>query len=117
MKKIISLFISVLLIFFGAFGCNRGSTPDSDTTNNDPIENVVNTDIVFAENGRSEYVIVIPQDADECIKYSADLLKDYVLKSTGASLPVQTDVGRTFSESEKVISLGNTLLKKSAGIR
>lgn len=116
MKKIISLFISVLLIFFGAFGCNCGNTTDSDKPNKDPIENVVNTDIVFAENGRSEYVIVIPQDADDCIKYSAELLKDYVLKSTGASLPVQTDEGRTFSESEKVISLGNTLLKKSAGI-
>lgn len=54
--------------------------------------------VIIVKNNNSNAVIVIPGDASEHLRSSADILTDYIQKSTGAELPVVT------SSSEKDIN-------------
>ena len=47
-------------------------------------------EILFAENGRTPWRIVMDHPAHETIKYAADELQQFTEKMCGASLPVQT---------------------------
>ena len=47
-------------------------------------------DILLAENGRTDWRIVMDHPAHETIKYAADELQRFLLEMSGASLPVQT---------------------------
>ena len=66
----------------------------------------VETPTVLAENGGSDYAIVLPDVPDECEQTAAAELQAYLKKLTGAELPVGTETaarGRT-----KKILLGET---------
>lgn len=72
------------------------------------------TDIVLADGGVTDYVIVTPSDNDgEPMKYAAKQLKTHLKNSTGADFSIETDSGIT---SDKIISLGNTAQFKKAGL-
>ncbi|MBC9796047.1 DUF4838 domain-containing protein [Sinomicrobium weinanense] len=61
--------------------------------------------MVLAENGRSAYTILIPENPSKLEKRSAEVLQDYFYRVTGVSLVVQKEreTGRS-----RVISIGNT---------
>ncbi len=70
----------------------------------DPVS-VVNGQY-FVENGASDYVVVIPEDADETLTFAAQELVDNVELATGATLSVVTDADA--SADARMISLGQT---------
>lgn len=70
----------------------------------DPVS-VVNGQY-FVENGASDYVVVIPEDADETLTFAAQELVDNVELATGATLSVVTDADA--AADARMISLGQT---------
>ena len=48
-------------------------------------------EVVIADNGRSPYKIVIPANGSGSCKKAADVLHDYILRISGADLPVATE--------------------------
>ncbi len=70
----------------------------------------------LVENGNSEYVIVIPNDADTDLKTAASELVTMLEMSTGVKLESITE-DRLNGRDEKVISLGNTELFADTGIK
>ncbi|MBR5428398.1 MAG: DUF4838 domain-containing protein, partial [Clostridia bacterium] len=63
----------------------------------------VETEMVLAEDGRSDFSIALPADADACMQTAARELADYFEKISGASLPVVTADG--LADGEKAILL------------
>ena len=48
--------------------------------------------LVFAERGRgADCAIVVPQAADEAVRYAAEELRDFTERTTGVKLPIVTD--------------------------
>ena len=67
----------------------------------------------IVENGKSDYVIVIPKGADENVVFGANELKTHIRFSTGVEIRVEED-GGLFHENDCVISLGETTVYKDA---
>ncbi len=63
----------------------------------------VETEMVLAEDGRSDFAIVLPDGADACIQTAARELGDYFEKISGVSLPVVT--ADRLADGEKAILL------------
>ncbi len=47
--------------------------------------------LVLAENGRSAYTIIIPQEASPSERYAAEELQRWLKESSGAELPIRTE--------------------------
>ncbi len=132
-NKLIALFLSCFLLT-SVVGCSCNPTPPSNSSSDGgdsstdsssadgtigdaPVEDVVDyTNIKLADNGDSDYTIVIPADADVCVSYAADELQKYFKESTTAEIPIVDDSSVTLSADSKYISLGDTTLKTAAGV-
>lgn len=75
------------------------------------------TDVLLCDEGKTDYTIVIPQDATAAIENAAKELKNYFAKATGAMLPIEDDSKRSADFSQKVISLGETKLFTASKIK
>ena len=65
----------------------------------------ITTPIYIVKDGNSEFSIVTPDDADECIMTAVDELQTYIEKISGALLPCITE--SELGEGEKAIILNN----------
>lgn len=112
MKKITALLVALILIcsalLVGCNGCN-GDDPTGQTV-------VPDTDIVVFDGKKSEYKIVIPENATEYETFASEELITFFEQATGVKLEVITDSGLTFSENDKYFSLGRTSLLASTDI-
>lgn len=117
MKKILAIFLVFACLFTSACtDCTGNKEPsDSSTTRpTNPAEEIKETDIVFAENGVTDFKIVIPENAGEAIT-DADLkLRSVFNDATGATLTTVSDSAKGLNENEAVISLGETQILKDA---
>ncbi len=99
-KSIIAL-IEVILFAIGLIPVNSdinyGGTPYQPPA--------ITTPMYIVKNGESEFSIVTPDNADECILTAADELRTYIEKISGASLPCITE--SEFDEGKKAIVLDN----------
>ena len=77
--------------------------------------NVTNSNEKLVTNGKCDYVIVVPQNADINILTGAGNLANYIFESTGVMLPVKPD-SETTAADEKIISIGKTLQFSNSGI-
>lgn len=120
MKKIITILLSALLLCSSlvAFGCG-GNNSGSEKL---PAVKAA-TDVTFAEtnidlvkDGKTDYVIVIPQNATTMIEFAASELKNNFLKSTGITLNVVVENSEMTTEGY-YFSLGNTILQEQSGIK
>ena len=110
-NKLILLLIVVVLLF-SSTACNKGKN------NGDGNNNVVReTEGYFFKDGKSDYSIVIPKDADSLIITASRELKNFVQESTGFDLPIVTDEGLTHQTDNKYISIGNTSLASSVNFK
>ena len=110
-KRILSV-ISLLLVLTmicSLIGC--GKTDADSTTKSFP-----STGVNIVENGKSDYVIVVPEGNDYATNLAASELNTFLKQSSEVTLKITTDSGITFSDKEKYISLGQTTLLDSAGI-
>ncbi len=71
---------------------------------------------VMAENGQTEYSVVIPEGASQTVEFAAQELQYFFRESTGANLAVKTDAAVGAAADGKYISLGKTSLLESAEI-
>ena len=62
--------------------------------------------LCLAEDGRTQYKIVIPEGASETLKYAAEELSKYLKEISGAVFPVTTEGQLTQEEEEGLILTG-----------
>lgn len=74
------------------------------------------TDIILAENGKTEYTIVISEDASASESYAAQLLQKQFEAATGATLSIGSDKGAALDKNAKILSVGNTSVLESSGL-
>ena len=74
------------------------------------------TDIVLAENGKTDYVIVVPESNPWAVNYARTELQSFFTQSTGATLPVTADTGLSFNADKKYISLGDTTVYQGSNM-
>lgn len=112
MFRIITLIMAfVLLISVTACGKNKNREPDNQTK-------ITETDNYLVKDGKSDYVIVYPHDAETThIQTSIDELQLFFYEATGITLPVKADNDDSvvWSYSAKYISLGETYLLRASG--
>ena len=108
LKKSLIFLLCITMIFSVAACGDKGG----DETGGKNI--VADTDIVLAENGVSDYKILVPSDASMAVEYSAEEVQKYIELSTGAKLPI---VKEPASAGDKVLSIGRTALLEGSGVK
>lgn len=106
--KFISAFMSlveILLVVLGVTPVNCDIDYGGDTY----IAPVVTDEMYIVRNGRTDFVIVYPDDADACINTAVSQLQFYIEKITGVKLDAVKESDFTGS---KAIILGETSLEK-----
>lgn len=112
MKKYIK-FLSVLLamILCFAVGCKNNPEYKEEEKPSIPESNVV-----LAENGSTEYKIVVPEVMQDKELVARDELVEFLRKSTGAEFPVISDRDLTFNAEDKYLSVGATEILATSGV-
>lgn len=99
--KIISIIISLIVLFSftSLFGCSK-----KDNNN------------YLVKEAKSEYKIVISENAGSLIETSAQELQNLFNQATGVLLPIVTDKDLTHNESNTYLSIGNNKLTEGASL-
>ena len=119
--KFLSCMVASLLCCTFVVGCKSGCKNKPESTGPSTEEPITQTDfavakddadkaIMLVDNGKSDYKIVVPVEADAYELFAAQELQDFMLKSTGAKLPIITDGEITYDNTKKYISVGETTL-------
>lgn len=111
-KKAFALSLAATSLFTAA--CDAPKT--SSTPEKEEEGAVKYTDVVLAENGNTDYSIVLPQDADEWETCAGDDLQRLFEEATGAKLPIISDAGLSYTEEGKYLSISDTKLQKDCGL-
>lgn len=112
MKKKISSLIALTLAFVmtcSLAGCGGSEAESEGKDFKTTGENIV-------EDGKSEYVIVVPEDPDFVTNLAASELNEFLGRSSGVTLKVIEDDAYSEDDTKKFISLGETTLLENAGI-
>ena len=112
MLRIINIFLCAAL-FFSSAACSKKTNQSSDNSSTD--SEVETTGDKLFEHGKSEYTIVIPQEAKEYEEFAASELNYFLELSTGSSLSVKTDDTVTYSPESKFLSIGQTKFLNESG--
>lgn len=114
MKRFICTILLICISVTAALstGCNQGNAPDVEK----PKPEIKKTDIKIVDDGKTDYKIIVPMDANPQVTVAAAELVNFVKESTGAELTVGID-GDSFSDDAKIISLGATTQFKSSGLK
>ncbi len=122
MKEKIKKFMAIALacmLSIGIVGCkddpNDGDSGDSSTIGN-AEQNATKTDIYLVNDAATDYKIVIPENATECISFAGQELQKYMSMATGASMEIIADTGLTLDGSGKYIALGESSLFEESGM-
>ncbi len=107
-------------------GCNGGGGGDDSSASSSSSGSYItsieekpvfeDTELMLANNGASDYKIVLPQNASACIKNAGKELQNYLKASTGVTLPIIDDSAADINTNGKYISLGRTKLFTECGI-
>ena len=101
MKKIISIFLSLVFIF--AVGCNA----DKSTSNK--------TGKMMVKDGETEYAILLPETPTDIESYAAGELKNFFFEATGIELDISNETGEETSTG-KYLALGDTNVKTQSNV-
>lgn len=118
MKKIITLLLALIICSsFALTACSNDSDSvvKKDITAGKPSiyvepKSFKSTDKVIAFNGSSNYSIIIPESPTAMEKYAAEELQTFLKESTGATLNIYTDAGIDHDNTQKFLSVGQTVL-------
>lgn len=110
-KRTLACVCSALVVF--SAGCG-GSGDGGDGSQSSSV--AADTGTVLAENGATDYVIVIPEAATKAEQTAATLLVEQFKEATNATLPIVSDAGKTFNKNDKVISIGRTSILAGSGL-
>ena len=119
-KKIIKKLWTIALaisLTFTFVSCQSPSEESSGVVNPPPaVEKFKDTSTIFVENQKSDYDIIVAEDASEPELYAAKELKKYVKEATGVELAIVTDAGKDFDKNKKYISVGDTKIFDNSGM-
>lgn len=132
--KIVAAFTTAITFLSLAAGCKKnGDSGETQTPGSDYISKIDDSElsgvtdytkrrktipqsgINLVENGKSDYVIVIPAEADANIASASKELSEFLYSASGVKLAVVKD--GNFMGGDKFISLGDTSLFASSGIK
>lgn len=128
MKKMIkglAVALSAFLTMSMVVGCTNqnesGSVPSTGTVeengyNGTHILTATDTDKYLVQNGKCNYVLVVPAEESDLIREAKNEFVYFFKKATGITLKTVKDTGLTHNASNRYISLGNTTLFRSTGI-
>jgi endonuclease/exonuclease/phosphatase family metal-dependent hydrolase len=103
------IFVLAALMLSGLCSCTFGTTPDGDTTGCDTGS--VQTVLTLVNSGKSDYVIIYPEDCSDKLITSVNNLKDAIKNYTGAALKAEGDLlpqGKEPDSNAKEILVGLT---------
>lgn len=113
MKKFLTLTLCFLMTFGIFSGCaNNSATYVADYNGAQPTSfNATQTYLV--KDFQSDYKIVIPEISTNEERYVSKELQNYIKQSTDCELPIITDSGLRPDNTQKYLSVGNTVLLKA----
>ena len=120
--KVISTAICLLLACVCLFGCGAGVKNPTEIGAPEYIDgglhqiNAVKTDKKIIENGNSNYVVVVAQDAGSLTDTVVKDMIDFIDKSAKCRLEVCVDIGLSYNANSKYLSIGETTVAEAAGI-
>lgn len=123
-KKLINIFALVLslVMIFSVSACNTNNENNNATSDKSvnvgaeplsfDVKKINGENAVLVEYGRSNYQIIIPENASDLEKYAAEELQSFLEASTACRLPIKTDANINASTEigGKYISIGDTKL-------
>ncbi len=104
MKKLITLILALATLCSLCAGCGTQQEQQGDVLH-------------IVSGGISGYVIVIPEEASECEKFSAQEMQSFIKSATGAELQIVTDAQLSYSPMSRFISIGGTTLLERSGLQ
>lgn len=116
MKKIIKT-TAIALVCATCFSVFYGCKKNNDNTATDDTPKYEESGYSLVNNGLSEYVILLPENADNYEYTAADELVYFLEAATGAELPVKTEETYTPKENASIISIGDTDFADKAGVK
>ena len=121
LSRILSLVLALLFLLSGCNGSGSGENPDGiEYQEAKAYEgglhqiSATKTEDYLIREGRSDYVIVIPDQRDSTLYGAAGELQDLLNQATGATLNIVSE--SEMSLSAKYISLGDTTLAQNNGV-
>ncbi len=115
MKRIICLLLVVLLCGLVLVGCDDGEIGSGDQESMLP-DKIPETGKYIVKDGKSDYTIVIPSNADQLLTTTANDVQTYIFNSTGALLPIEGDAAYVFDSNSKIIAIGPTTVWNGCGL-
>lgn len=124
-RRWLACLMAIVLCFtaFSGCDCNSGSNGDTDNTNK-TIEGTIHdftmkeTDEYLVKNGRTDYALVIAEDANSFDRTGRDEFVTLFKQATGINIRVlqESGAGYTHTKDTKYISIGKTKLLESSGL-
>lgn len=117
-QKVLCVFCS-FVIFCSAVGCTDNGENRNENINLDYMgESVVfeEKDVYLLEKSKSDYVIVIEENADDNEVFASRELQTFFGEATGVDLPIISDSEVTYNATSKFISIGDTTISEQAGV-
>lgn len=116
-KIILAVFLAVTFLFSACVPQNTGSSSGTDRPGETVrVDDVVQKDGFIISNNRSDYKVVVSEEATEMERYAAQELVGYLYQSTGVTLELIEDTGLYFNESGRYLSVGETSLLTGSGV-
>jgi hypothetical protein len=126
-KRIFCAILAGILCLSTATACNENSGGNNgnnkETIANDlrydggtHIFNVNATQDYLVKDGKSDYKIVVSKDAPAVILTNVNTMVNYIKQATGIVLPIVTDENVSYTEQEKIISIGYNALCKQLNL-
>ena len=96
-------------------GGTAETSPKSIVLGGERRYSAVETEEYFIKDGRSDYKIVLPAEAEEMERMAAEELVYFIKEATGIQMPIVDDAAA--NAGGKYISVGNTAMFKASGIQ
>lgn len=114
MKKIISLLLTLLICCSCMFACT--TIDDVEEPKKDEGVNYSTTDYLV-KDGKTDYTIVSPNDADETVSFAVSEMTDFFSAATGAKISAEEDSVYSYTSESKIISIGKTQFFEQSNIK
>lgn len=113
MKKIISLLLTLLIGCSCMFAC----TTNDNNSKNDDADVEYSTTAYLVQNGKTDYTIVSPSNADETISFAVSEMTEFFSAATGAKISAEEDSIYSYTADSKIISIGKTKFFEQSDIK
>lgn len=109
-KKVLIFILCLILSTSSLIGCKN---KDKENVDKDVIQE---TDTFFVNEGKSDFVIVLPDEPRSWEAHAGNEMRDYVLKATNVTLNIIPE-SSVSSGQKNLLVLGETKMSDNAGIK